>query len=146
MWRSSFSKNKTVLKKSQHMREGKSLFENKSQIELVIMFNSNYFPWERKTLTRVAGIDRGRNHWAMFVSYNFHEFLRLHISQTKKCLNSRNGHHRGSVEKAVLKNFALFTGKHLSLFLIEWQPWRPVILLKETSNKTSVFMWILPNF
>ena len=44
VWRSSFSKNKIVLDKSQHMREGKSLFENKPQIRLVIRFNWNYFP------------------------------------------------------------------------------------------------------
>ena len=34
--KSSLSKNKVVLKKSEHMREGKSLFEKK---RLVIMFN-----------------------------------------------------------------------------------------------------------
>ena len=36
----------------------------------------------------------------------------------------------------VLKNFAMFTGKHLrwSLFLINMQAWRPETLLKKDSN------------
>ena len=46
MWKSSLSKNRIVLQKSQHMREGKSLLERKKnkQIRLVIKFNWNYFP------------------------------------------------------------------------------------------------------
>ena len=48
VWRSSFSKNKAILEKLQHMREEKSLFEkkNKKQIRLGITFNLNYFPRE----------------------------------------------------------------------------------------------------
>ena len=84
VWRSSFSKIKSVLKKLQHMREGKSLFENKSQIRFAILFNSNYFPWEGRTLTRVAGIGRGGNHWVIFVSYYLHKLLRLYTPQAKK--------------------------------------------------------------
>ena len=40
-------------------------------------------------------------------------------------------------EKMFLKNFSIFTGKQLcgSLFLIELQAWRPVILLKETPTQ-----------
>ena len=46
VWKSSLSKNRIVLQKSQHMREGKSLLERKKnkQIRLVIKFNWNYFP------------------------------------------------------------------------------------------------------
>ena len=48
----------------------------------------------------------------------------------KKCLNSRSSHQRYSIEKAVLKNFAIFTEKRLRwrLFLIE-------LKLKETPTK-----------
>ena len=48
---------------------------------------------------------------------------------------------------AVLKNFAIFTRKHLrwSLFLIKLQTWMPVTLLKRESN-TGVFLWIFRNF
>ena len=55
----------------------------------------------------------------------------------KKCLNSRSSHQRCSIEKAVLKNFTISTGKRLrwSLFLIELQAGRPAIVLKETSTK-----------
>ena len=47
----------------------------------------------------------------------------------------------------VLKNFAIFTEKHLcwSLFLIKLQALRPATLLKRNSDK-GVFLWILPNF
>ena len=45
----------------------------------------------------------------------------------------RSSHRSCSVKKAVLKNFANFTGKHLcwSLFLITLQVFRPAILLKK---------------
>ena len=48
---------------------------------------------------------------------------------------------------AVLKNFAIFLGKHLcwNLFLIKLQALRPATLLKRDSN-TGVFLWSLPNF
>ena len=55
----------------------------------------------------------------------------------KNCLNSRSSRQSCSREKAVLENFAIFTGKHLrgSLFLIELQAWRPATVLKETPTK-----------
>ena len=57
----------------------------------------------------------------------------------RKCLNCRSSHRRCSIEKVVLKNFAIFTGKHLrwSLFLIELQAQaqRPATVLKETLAK-----------
>ena len=36
----------------------------------------------------------------------------------KKCLNSRSSHQSCSIEKAVLKNFSIFTGKHLCWSLL----------------------------
>ena len=47
----------------------------------------------------------------------------------------------------VLKNFVIFTGKHLCwvLFLIKLQVWRSAPLLKRDSN-TVIFLWILQNF
>ena len=47
----------------------------------------------------------------------------------------------------VLKNFAIFTGKHFcwSLFLIKLQAWRLATILKRESD-TGLFMWILRNF
>ena len=50
-------------------------------------------------------------------------------------------------KKAVLKNFAIFLGKHLcwSLFLTNLQSFRTATLLKRDSN-TSVFLWTLQNF
>ena len=49
----------------------------------------------------------------------------------------------GFCKKALLKNFTIFTEKHLrwSLFLIKL----PVFLLKRNSN-TGVFLWMLRNF
>ena len=59
----------------------------------------------------------------------------------KKCLNSRSSHLSCSIEKAVLKNFAIFTGKHLcwSLSLIDLRASRPATFLKRDSN-TVVFL------
>ena len=59
----------------------------------------------------------------------------------------RSNHRRCSNKKGVLKNFAVFTGKHLcwNLLLIKLQAFRPATLLKRDSNK-GVFLWILPNF
>ena len=58
--------------------------------------------------------------------------------ELKKCLNCRSSHQRCSIEKAVLKNFAVFTGKHLlyGLFLIELQLQSlPATVLKGTLTK-----------
>ena len=48
-------------------------------------------------------------------------------------------------KKAVLKNFAIFTGKHLcwSLFIIKFQTFRPD---SKRDPNTGVFLWILQNF
>ena len=45
----------------------------------------------------------------------------------------------------VLKNFAIFTGRHLcwSLFLMKSQAFRPASLLNRDFN-IGVFLWILP--
>ena len=50
-------------------------------------------------------------------------------------------------KKDVLKNFAVFTEKHLymSLFLIKLKAFSTAALSKWDSN-TSVFLWILRNF
>ena len=48
---------------------------------------------------------------------------------------------------SVLKNFAIFTEKHMcwNLFLIKLQSSRPATLLRKHSDK-GVFLWILQNF
>ena len=63
--------------------------------------------------------------------------MTLHSSSHKRC----------SIKIAILKIFAIFTGKHLcwNLFLIKLQDWRPTNLLKRDSN-TGVFLWKLLNF
>ena len=63
--------------------------------------------------------------------YYFHKF-KSYTSQSKKILNSRSIHQRCSIEKAVFKNFAIFTGKHRcwSLLLIDLQVLKPLNLLK----------------
>ena len=59
----------------------------------------------------------------------------------------RTNHSQNSFKIGVLKNFAIFTGKHLcwSLFLIKVQTFRPATLLKRGCN-TDVFLGILRNF
>ena len=62
-------------------------------------------------------------------------------------VKGRNSHRKCSMKKAVINNFAIFTGKHLcwSFFLIKLQPWRTGTLLKRDSN-AGVFLRILHNF
>ena len=50
---------------------------------------------------------------------------------------SRSSHRRCSVKQCALKNFENFTGKNLcwSLFLIKFQFWGPVTLLKKTPTE-----------
>ena len=54
----------------------------------------------------------------------------------KKCLNPRGSHQRCSIEKAILKNFAIFTGKYMCWFLplIDLQALRHATLPKRESN------------
>ena len=63
----------------------------------------------------------------------------------------RSSHRRCSVKKAVLKNFANFTGKHLcwSLFLITLLVFRPVTLVKRyrsSHQRRSIKRAVLKNF
>ena len=73
----------------------------------------------------------------------------FNIVHEKLMLNhsNRGSHQKCSVKKGVLKNFSIFTEKHLcwSLFLIKLQVFRAAALLKRDSN-TGFFLWILPNF
>ena len=52
---------------------------------------------------------------------------------------SKNGRSQMFFKIGVLKNFAIFTGKHLrgSLFLITLQAWKPAALLKIDYNPVS---------
>ena len=78
--------------------------------------------------------------------------LRAETSTQKEILTVRSRNCRSScsqifIKISVLKNFAIFTGKHLcrSLFLRTLQVLKPASLLKGDSN-TGVFLWILRNF
>ena len=53
----------------------------------------------------------------------------------------KSSYRRCSIKKAVLKNFAIFIGKHLcrSLFLINFQTYKPATILKKDSN-TGFFL------
>ena len=111
MWKSSLFKNQVVLKKSQHMREGKSLFEkkNKKQITLVITFNWNYFP-ERFPHPGKYSFEITHEYW---LKLKEEEIIRLCLCHTifinfwscmyhklRKCLNCRSSHRRCSRKPA----------------------------------------------
>ena len=66
------------------------------------------------------------------------------INYSKYIIGSGRKQPPGVCDKAVLKNFAIFTGKYLcwSLFLIKNFK---AILLKRDSN-TGAFLWIFQNF
>ena len=63
------------------------------------------------------------------------EIIFFTVIFSKFCEIFRSSHSRCSIKKAVLKNFAIFTGKHLCR----------LIKLKRHFNK-GVFLWILRNF
>ena len=78
--------------------------------------------------------------------------LRAETSTREEILTVRSRKCRSSclqifTKLSVLKNFAIFTGKHLcwSLFLRKLQVLKPPNLLEGDSN-TGVFLWILRNF
>ena len=100
LWKSvknSFAKNKVVLKKSQHMREGKSLFERKqNKLDYWLRLLRLFSPKGSLTLVSIhmrfpmnTGPNRRREKslgyvYVMFVSYYLHKFLKLCVLQTKK--------------------------------------------------------------
>ena len=77
----------------------------------------------------------------------FITFLSCMYHKLKKCLNSRSRHQRCSIEQAILKNFAIFTGKHLwwTLFFNRVAGLKTCSCIKRASNK-GVFLCILKKF
>ena len=75
---------------------------------------------------------------------NFEIFIKTHVLLYLFLLWNQKQPLEVFYEKAVLKNFAIFTGKHLcwSLFLIKLQTFRPDS--KKDSN-TDIFLWMLRN-
>ena len=73
--------------------------------------------------------------------------FKVMYQKLKKCLNSRSSHQSYSIEKAVLKNFTIFTGTHLfwSLPSTDLRASRNTTFFKRDSN-TGIFLWILQNF
>ena len=78
--------------------------------------------------------------------------LRADTSSQEEILTVRGSNCRSScsqifVKISVLKNFEIFTGKHLCwiIFLRKLQALKPASLLKGDPN-TGVFVWILQNF
>ena len=69
---------------------------------------------------------------------NLFEFSMVFGAVKKSSENYRSSHRRCSVKKIVLKNVAIFSGKHLrcSFFLTKWQAFWPATLLKETPAPT----------
>ena len=114
----------------------------------MITFNRNYFP-ERFPHPGKYSYETPHEYW---LEQTEEEIIRLSLCHTifinfyscmyhnlKRCLNRRSRHQRCSIEKAVLKNFLIFTRKQLrwSLFLIQLQTqaWKPATVLKETLTK-----------
>ena len=130
VWRSSFSKNKVVLKKSQHMREWKSLFENKPKLD-----------WYDYVLLKLFSL-RG---FLTLVSIHM-RFPIILYHKLNKCLNSRSRHQSCSIKKAVLKNFPIFTRKPTMESLFNRVVGQKTCnCIKRDSNK-GIFLWILRTF
>ena len=81
----------------------------------------------------------------VFVVSCFLLYLSWRYTASKTSLH-RSSRRQILFQIGVLKNFAIFTGKHLcwSLFLIKLQDWNPATLIKGDSN-TGVFLWKLRN-
>ena len=81
--------------------------------------------------------------WRMPVEFRAETSTQEKIS-TVRSTNCRSSCSQIFIEKSVLKNFVIFTGKRLC-----WSPFlrklRPSSLLKGDSN-TNIFLWILQNF
>ena len=112
--------------------KGNRYLKKKTKNRLVITLNRNYFP-ERFPHPGKYSYETTHEYW---LEPTEEEIIRLSLCHTtfinfyscmyhnlKKCLNRRSRHQRCSIEKAVLKNFLIFTGNQLrwSLFLIELQ-------------------------
>ena len=80
----------------------------------------------------------------IYVCYFRKESFTRYILKGPKCNSS---HLVAFFKIGALKNFAIFTGKHLcwSFFLIKLLVWRLATLLNRNSNP-GVFLWILRNF
>ena len=70
----------------------------------------------------------------------------INVVSFDKILQKRN-RRCSTTRKPILKNFAIFTGKHLcwSLFLSKLQAVRPAIL-SNTNYNTGIFLWMWRNF
>ena len=111
--------------------------------------NKNVLEWflliicKEHTLTRSTNLF-SRNHLTLCFSLK-REGRQMPNTERLPYQTDKSSHRRFSITKDVLKNFAIFTGKHLcwSLFFIKLQTFRPSALLKRNSN-TGVFL--LRNF
>ena len=128
--RSSFYQNKIVVKKLQDMREGKSLGKFLFPQEVPSPFKYSwgisykYLPvWPEPTKKEIIRLCLCHT---IFINF------KVMYYKLKKCFNSRSSHQSCSIEKAVLKTFAIFTEKHLcwSLLLIDLRASRPANFLK----------------
>ena len=110
----------------------------------------NYFTLLKHIIKKI-------NHFLLTENDVKHEWIK---SKVKKILFSLSwsSYPRHSIKKAVLKSFAIFTGKHLCwcFFLIKLQFWEFASLLKKTPTQSPkrlhsktprlVFLWILRKF
>ena len=64
-----------------------------------------------------------------------------------KLTSLKSSHSQMFFKMGILKNFAIFTGRHLCwrLFLTKLQAWRPETL-SESDSTTAIFMWIFAKF
>ena len=63
--------------------------------------------------TRVAGTDREKNDWVVFVSYYFNNFLKLYLSQSKKMSQFLEAATRGVLQKKLFLNISQYSQENL---------------------------------
>ena len=134
------------------MREEKSLFEKRNQIRPAITLNfhqevsSPLLVFMENLIWILPGWPEPTEKKIIRLCFRHTIFINFKVlyHKLKKYLNSRSSHQSCSMEKAVVKNFAIFTGKYLcwSFLLIDLRASRPATFLKYDTN-TGIFLWIL---
>ena len=136
-----------------------TLLDNKSDnFKFLTSFSLDVRAWSTETPTNIASVLYSRvwthsvplvslyTHWKYLSFFDvFRESRKRHVTWSGFKDSQKQPY--ANVLQSVLKNFAIFKGKHLSwsLFLIKLQASSPVALLKRDSN-LGIFLWILRNF
>ena len=123
------------------LRELVFVFSHRGSHFLNVTLDYSQNQYEQSDLSSTNVLVQSLN--KMHMKYVLHNKFRMIIFHDQKALslNFKSSRSQMFFKIDVLKNLAMFTGKHLcwSYFLIQLQGWRTTILLKRDSS-TSAFL------